>query len=355
MKKEIINFMLPEWKEARLRNWWKGGDQSTPCIAASVLKPDAELPQTESLETFWTDVDFIMDRKMAEIDQTIHYGCAVPHHYIDQGSSAMAGVLGCPLKFVDMETVWAHPRGKTLQVAFATTLHSETPVYARIRELTRRSAALAKGHHFVAHFALEGMSDLLAALYPIEEFLMDTLDEPEEMLRAVEHLSGLWLEAFRENQQLIDSSGNLGGIGWPGIWAPGSTFPLQEDVAYNLSPDQFRQFLIPALRKHMAAMECPFFHLDGIGMLPHLPALLELDELPVIQWVPGAGKWEVTQWFDVIRRITGAGKGIQLYVAADEVAPLVEAVGSNRLFLIIRDANHENMPGLLEQFPQEVF
>jgi hypothetical protein len=349
------NPILPEWKEARLRNWWKGGDQSAPCIAASVLKPDARLPQTDNLETFWTDVDFIIDRKMSEIDQTVHYGCAVPMHYIDQGSSAMAGVLGCPLEFVDMETVWAHPRGKTLKAAFETALDHRNPIYARIRDLTRRSAEQAKEHHFVAHFALEGMSDLLAALYPIEEFLMDTLDEPEEILRAIEHLSGLWLQAFRGNQGLIDLSGNPGGIGWPGIWAPGKTFPLQEDVAYNLSPDQFRQFLIPVLRKHMTAMDYPFFHLDGIGMLPHLPALLELDELPVIQWVPGAGKWDVAQWHGIIRRITGSGKSIQLYVAAKEVAPLVEAVGPDRLFLIIRDADHENMPCLLEQFRQEVF
>lgn len=345
--------ILPKWKEVRLRNWWAGGGQSTPCIAASVLKADAKLPQTESLETFWTDTDFIMGRAMAEIDQTAYYGCAVPCHYVDQGSSAMAGVLGCPLEFVDMETVWAHPRAQTLDIVFETALHPANPVYERIRELTRRSAEQAKDHHFLAHFALEGMSDLLAALYPIEEFLMDTLDRPDDILRACGHLNAIWLEAFADIQTRIDASGNPGGIGWAGVWAPGTTFPLQEDVAYNLSPDQFRQFLIPALHERMAAMDCPFFHLDGIGMLPHLPALLELDELPVIQWVPGAGKWQVDQWFDVIRAVTGAGKGLQLYVCAEEVEPLVKAVGPDHLFLIILDANPENMPLLMEQFPQE--
>lgn len=345
--------LLPAWKENRLRNWWNGGSQSTPCIAAPVLNDDANLPEPGSLEQFWTDTDFIIERKMAEIDQTTWYGCAVPYHYVDQGSSAMAGVLGCPLEFIDMETVWAHPRSDSLEVAFETGLDENVPVYARIREITRRTAALAKDHHFVAAFALEGMSDLLAALYPIENFLMDTLDRPTDLERGVEHLNALWLQAWTDIQELIAASGNPGGIGWPGVWAPGTTFPLQEDVAYNLSPDQFRQFCLPALRERIAAMDCPFFHLDGIGMLPHLPALLEIDDLPVIQWVPGAGKWQIDQWYDVIRQITGTGRSVQLYVNADEVAPLVDTLGPDRLYLVIQDATHENMQRLLDDFPQE--
>jgi hypothetical protein len=347
------NHLLPHWKEQRLRNWWVGGKQSAPCLAASVLKDDAKLPEARDLDQFWTDVDFIIERKMAEIEQTEYYGCAVPLHYVDQGSSAMAGVLGCPLEYIDMETVWAHPRGESLDVALETRLDPQQPVYARIREITRRSVALARDHHFVAAFALEGMSDLLAALYPIETFLMDTLDRPDDILRAVGHLNQLWFAAWTDIQELLAASGNPGGIGWAGVWAPGSTFPLQEDVAYNLSPDQFRAFCIPALRERIAAMDYPFFHLDGIGMLPHLPSLLEIDELPVIQWVPGAGKWEVSQWYHVIRQITDAGKSIQLFVDVDEVAPLVDTVGPDRLFLVISDATHEQMEALLKAFPQQ--
>ena len=118
MKSELV----PEWKARRLRNWWAGGRQATPCLAGWVLEPDARLPRAASLDQFWTDVDFILDRKMAELAQTTCYGCAVPYHYVDQGSSAMAGVLGCPLRFVDMETVWADPRGRALEVVFETRL-----------------------------------------------------------------------------------------------------------------------------------------------------------------------------------------------------------------------------------------
>lgn len=104
--------LLPEWKEKRLRNRWAGGSQATPCIAATVLPENAELPQAASLEQFWTDTDFIFERKMAEIEQSLYYGCAMPMHYVDQGSSAMAGVLGCPLELSIRKRSGRIPAGK---------------------------------------------------------------------------------------------------------------------------------------------------------------------------------------------------------------------------------------------------
>ncbi len=38
---------LPEWKETRLRNWWAGDAQDTPCIAGWVLDRNARLPEAK--------------------------------------------------------------------------------------------------------------------------------------------------------------------------------------------------------------------------------------------------------------------------------------------------------------------
>lgn len=346
--------LLPSWKEKRLCAWWAGENLGTPCLAGWVPDPGASLPEPTSLDQFWTDRDFIIERKMAEVENTRYYGCAVPYHYVDQGSSAMAGVLGCPLEFVDMETVWAHPKGDALEWVFETRLDPKVEVFDRILELTRRSTALAPGHHYVSIFALEGPTDLLAALYGIETFLVDTLTRPEDVGRAVAHLNQIWLEAFEQVQGIIREAGNPGEVGWPGVWSPGTSFPLQEDVAYNLPPDIFREYFLPALRERVAAMECPFFHLDGIGSIPHLPALLEIEELPVIQWVPGAGKERLDQWYDLIREILQAGRRVQLFGMAEEVAPLVEAVGPEGLYIRILDATDANMEKLLAEFPQHI-
>lgn len=284
---------LPRAVEDRLRNWWAGGAQKHPLILATTQRVNPVIPATDDLNRHWLDRDFIIERKLREIEATEYHGVAVPYHYVDHGSSAMAGVLGCPLVFVDQETIWANPRFESLDQVLDCPLGTASPVYAHITEITRRSVARARDHHFVAPFAMEGMSDLMAALYGGENFMMDLVERPEDVARAMGRLKEIWLRTWTEIQGLIARSGNRGGIGWVGIWAPGSTFPLQEDVAYSISAEMFRKFLIPHIRDQIAAMDCPFFHVDGIGMIPHVDALLEIRELKAINGnqVPAMNAW----------------------------------------------------------------
>ena len=344
--------LLPD-VEDRLRNWWAGGEQEHPLIHATVPREPAIIPSTTDLNHHWLDQNFIIERKLREIEAMEYYGVAVPYHYVDHGSSAMAGVLGCPLEFVDQETIWANPRFETLDQVLACDWSTLSPVYRHITEITQRSVALAKEHHFVAPFALEGMSDLMAALYGGENFMMDLVDRPADVMRAMERLKQIWLKTFAEISEVIAGTGNPGGIGWVGIWAPGTTFPLQEDVSYSISAEMFRTFLIPHIRDQIAAMDYPFFHVDGIGMIPHLDALLEIRELKAIQWQPGAGHERLDQWYALLRKITGAGKALQVYARAEEVEPLVRHIGADRLLVIIQGATHDEARQLTERYPCE--
>jgi hypothetical protein len=342
--------LLPGVVEERLRNWWNNGGQERPCILAAIPRPAADLRQADDLQRHWLDPDFIIGRKMREIDSMDYFGMAVPQHYVDHGSSAMAGVLGCPLEFVDRETIWAHPRFDSLDAMFDADIGTDGPVYDHIRDITRRSAALAKGHHFLAPFALEGLSDLMAALYGMENFLMDLLERPDDVARMMRRLNEIWLRTFSEIQGIIRESGNPGGIGWVGIWAPGSTFPLQEDVSYNFGPELFRKLLVPHIREQIAAMEYSFFHVDGVGMIPHLDALLEIPELRAIQWQPGAGKESLPQWYGLLRKILASGKSLQVYARAAEVDDLVRHVGADRLLIILQNPTREEALCLADKY-----
>ncbi len=342
--------LLPAEVEERLRCWWEGGEQEHPCILGRVLREDAALPEAPDLDRHWLDADFIMDRKMREIDATEHFGIAVPHHYVDHGSSAMAGVLGCPLQFVDKETIWAHPLFDSLDAVLDADLSTATPTYAHIREITRRSATLARGHHFVGTFALEGMSDLLAALYGIENFLVDLIDRPEDVARALTRLKEIWLATFADIRAVVHQSGNVGELSWTGIWAPGSTFPLQEDVSYNFSTEMFREFLVPHIRDQIDAMDYSFFHVDGTGMIPHLDALLEIPNLKAVQWQPGAGKERLDQWHELLKKILASGKSLQVFAKADEVDDLVRAIGGRRLLVLLLDPTREECLRLAEKY-----
>jgi hypothetical protein len=339
-------------KQKLLENWWDFGPQENPLLSIQVLKDDHHvLPDTDDLEKYWTDVDFIMDRVIKTIDNTNYYGVAMPYHYIDFSACAMPCSLGGRLEYVNRDTVWSHPVFDHLEDILNVKLSENNIAYRSQIETTRRSVLIAKDHHFVSPWALGGILDIISGLYPTEQLLMDLVLNPEKVKRVVDYLMGVWLDEFEYDTKLIETSGNYGHVCcWTGIWAPGTTFPIQEDFAYMISPDMFRGFCLPNIVKMIEAMDYPLFHLDGIGMLGHLDMLLEIDKLKAVQWQPGAGKERLDQWYDVIRKILAAGKSCQVFADPDEIEALAANAGTRGLLAIVKNADNTQAQRLVEKY-----
>lgn len=338
--------------QARLENWWEHGDQEMPLILTSVRDENIPLPDTDDLETYWYDVDWRIAREMRAIDSTRYYGVALPGHFPSLGSSSMAGVLGACMEALDKRTMWPHAVYQNIEQLLEVDLDPTNRCYRTILELTRRSVALSKGHHYVAPYALEGVSDLIAALYGIENYMIDLLTRPAEVMRASEHIKQLWLRAFAEVEGIIAQGGNAGGIGWAGIWAPGTTFPLQEDITYMMSPSLYRTFILPHVYDMVDAMDYAMYHLDGAGAIPHLDALLQIPKLRAIQWVPGPGQERISLWYDLIRRILEAGKSVEVFCESDEIDALVSHVGAKGLLIGVSVAGDQEAAQLMDKFWQ---
>jgi hypothetical protein len=337
--------------QARLENWWEYGDQEHPCVLYTSSSPSPlPIPDTDDLRAWWTDVDFIVERQMRQLDAQVFYGQSVPCHYVNLGSSAMAGILGARMEYLDKRTVWAHPTLTSIEQIMDVDVDRDGLYYRVLRETTERSVALAQDHHYVSHFALCGMTDTCAALYGTENMLVDMATRPEPIALAMEHLKRIWVQVFSEFQSILDQSGNRGSIGWAGIWAPGSTFPIQEDRSYMISGEMFRQYCLPHVVDMVDAMDYPFYHLDGEPALAHLEYLLEIPALRVIQWVPGWGQERLDQWYEVIRRILEAGKSVQVFGRVGEVDDLLENVGTRGVLIGITGSDLEEVEPLLERF-----
>jgi hypothetical protein len=153
---------------------------------------------------------------------------------------------------------------------------------------------------------------------------------------------------------LIESAGNPGNINWMSIWAPGRTCTTQEDISYMLSPRMFNEFCLPPLIDLIDWIEYPMYHLDGFGAVSHLPALLSIPRLRAIQWVPGAGRESVRQWYPLIRRILEGGKSVEVFACYDEIDELVKAVGSRGLLIYCGGVTPEQAEELLVKYPQDV-
>ncbi len=352
MNNNFFETKLPKIQD-KLSNWWEFGDQKNPCILIT-LPPENNtlLPDTNDLDKWWRDTDFTIDRQMILMEQQRYFGQAVPFHYIDCSSSAMAGVLGARMQLVNKETMWAYPCFESVEEVIEMPLARDTFWYQQAKTLTERSVDLAYDHHFVSLFAMEGITDILAGLYGTENFLVDLISKPEQVKTAAELVKGYWIDLFKEFQAYLNRTGNRGHIGWAGIWAPGSHFPLQEDFSYMISNEMFREFVLPHLLDMIDVMEYPLYHLDGIGAIPHLDTLLQIRKLKAIQWVPGAGKERLSQWYELIRKILAGGKSVQVFADVDEIDDLVAQVGARGLLVTVQNADAEQAQKIIDKYSE---
>ena len=91
-----------------------------------------------------------------------------------------------------------------------------------------------------------------------------------------------------------------------------------------VSPDMFRDFFLDDLAEYCRMLDYPVYHLDGPGAVKHLDSILEISDLRVIQWTPGAGAAPLSHWIPMLREIQAAGKGIFLYANPNELDLLME-------------------------------
>ena len=94
------------------------------------------------------------------------------------------------------------------------------------------------------------------------------------------------------------------------------------------------------------------YHLDSAGALSHLDTLLSIPHLRAIQWVPGAGREEIPQWYELIRHILAGGKLVQVFAKLNEIDNLVKKVGARGLLIHTRVSSPQEAEALLEEYPQ---
>lgn len=210
----------------------------------------------------------------------------------------------------------------------------------------------AQGRYLVGFPDLIENVDTLAQLRDPELLLIDMIERPEWVERMVEEVNQAYFQCFDAiRERVADASG---GNAWTAfaLWGPGRTAKVQCDFSCMISPAMFQRFVLPALDRQCRWLDYAMYHLDGTQALSQLDNLLSIDALSAIEWTPQAGLpgGGSPRWFDLYRRIRAAGKSVQAVgVAYDEVEPLLDAVGSEGMFVMTSAPNETAARRLLDR------
>ena len=247
------------------------------------------------------------------------------------GPGSLAAILGGVFEGGD-DTIWIHPDP---DYSDDFTFDDRHPNWLLHKDLLQACKAKARGNYFVGMPDLmEGM-DVLAAMKGTDKVLLDTVTQPEVLERQMQTINDIYFRVFDELYDIIREGDEMA-FCYFSSWAPGKMTKLQSDISTMISTDDYRRFVQPFIREQCQRIPYTLYHLDGVGAMHHLPALLEIDELNAIQWTPGVGQPQggSPKWYDLYKRILDAGKSVMAcWVNVDELRPLLKAIGTEGIHL----------------------
>ena len=333
----------------RVEAWWNHEviDRAVVQVTAPLGSDSDDREQdVDDLEGYFTDPDVVIARTEKQLARTYFGGEAfpvaagVPISFV----SILASYLGCPVSFVNRNTVWCKPIIENLKNLPDLSFDPENRWWKSSKHLMECFVKRAEGYH-VCIPDLNGPTEVLARLRGTERLALDFVDNPEYIKPAVDSITEAWFRYWREATKITQKT--EGYFYWMGIWSDRPSIDLQSDFSCMISPEMFREYFLPSIETQTHMVERTIYHLDGPDAVRHLDALLELPALDGIQWVPGAGAKPTVDWIPLLRRIQDAGKLVLAYCRKENIETLLKELNAEGLMLVTSCSSVEEARSLL--------
>ena len=309
------------------------------CIAFTVPRQtegkEMEM-QTDGLEEnliqSYTDPYYVTARHKKIFAETSYYGDAIPRIYPQFGVAGFAQYLGSVPTYMP-DTIWL---SETLSEPDASQIIFHPEVYEKHLNYVKELVNLSNNQYLITMPSNNGVLDGLAILRGTDSLLMDLLEEPEFVKEAVRNLCEVqkktfpgFFEAIREN--------NDGGSShsWMYVWCPKRVLQLQCDFSVMISPEAYKEFVLPELEAAAEWTDYAVYHLDGQEQIRHLDYILSVDAINMIQWTAVAGQPPASEFIPVFQKMQKHGKGLVLMLQPWEVEKVVTELSSEGLHLVV--------------------
>ena len=323
------------WPEARerLTALWERRRMDRPCLAVTAPsgKDAVGPPPPQTPEQRWLDPQWLVADALAHIENTWWGGESIPSYL------ALAGwgvCLGARPKFDD-HTIWF----ETVPVDFSRppsfSFDPQDPWFRRYEAVYMALAKAAGQDEFLVGLpCLLPANDLLSMLLGTELFLTSLLDHPEWMRSALAQAARATAAGRKYLRERLAAKHDFwyGIAGWMTLWAPEPYLAMQSDVSCMLSPEMFDEFILPELELSGREFGALWYHLDGGNARQHLPRLLSLPYLRVLQYTPAPCEPpNGVEHLEFYRKIQAAGKIVHIQAPKAQVLALAKALDPSLL------------------------
>lgn len=305
--------LKPDFDRARAHwdRFWRGEGTDRPPIRIVLPKPGSVVPLApHPYAVPHGDLEQAAVQTLAWAAAQDWLGEAVPGCLITFAPDHFAMLLGAEMTYDDgshsgTPTVWIQPFLEEYDTPIR--FRPECRWWERTVHCIRSFRRVCDGHLVVAGPNLQGGLDALAAIRGPERLLMDLLDCPADVHRALAQIDRALVEVRAALAAELDLA-RWGSVTRHGTYGSGLVDVPQCDFSAMIGGEAFREFELPSLTRECAGAQGNLYHLDGKEAVHHLPALATIPHIHTIQWQPGAAG-AGQDWSALFRRIDELGLG----------------------------------------------
>ncbi|MHC4563803.1 MAG: hypothetical protein ACYS8X_13675 [Planctomycetota bacterium] len=325
----------------RMTAWWNREDIGRPAMqvygppADPPIEPTPELNVPESVSSpnyTIQDFDYRIRYAIHSVRIYQYFIDACPRTGAEVAPNALALFLGS--RGVEAEgTVWCEPIFDKPEDAHFE-LREDNVYWDFSWRLANEIKQVGEGK-FMQEFPdlIEGL-DTLAALRGTQTLMMDLVDRPDWVHECLGKISQCWRVVYDKFYDLVEDETG-GSCFW--AWAPGRMVKLQCDFSAMISPEMFGEFMVPVLDDLSSYTDYSMYHWDGPGEIPHHDHLLSIENLDVLQWVPGPGDppCDAPAYWSMYHKTVDAGKRMLIGASMEGLPALKREFGEKLKDFII--------------------
>ena len=347
--------------QARNEAFWCGQLEEYPLMWITVPKarPGKVVAEPGNEEELWTNPDYIIESTEAQLSRTYYAGDALPVYNPWLGPDQFAGWLGADLILRPREhnTSWVVPFIEDWDKHSEFHIDPDNRWWKLYLKILQLSAEAGKDKWVTGFPDLHTGIDALSAMRGVERLLVDLLDRPAIIHRAMRQMTDLWKYVVDVVWETIGPAGQ-GSSQWTLGWSAKRFLCIgQMDFTCMIGPAMYQEFCAQDLVECCEYVDYTLYHLDGPGAISHLSRICSVGSLNSIQWIPGAGAPPPSHWIGLLREMQKNGKSVQVWPLLnctvdelqEEVAVLCRELDPTRLFIVAEVDSIERADALLAE------
>lgn len=371
--------MLGNWERIKeyYKAWWNCEVLDKVPIWAAAPRDDHQSRKILSGKGLWIreeekfSKEKIINHAEKFLQATFYGGVGFPCYWPNFGTDVFSAYMGAELEFSALfppvltgpmmieEGVspvswakWNNVILKDYSDLSTIQIKQDNIYWQKTKEFVSYALERSQADYIVGSTDIHPSMDSLAVLrgHP-EQLCLDLIEDPEGVKKAMKLLWEAWLKTYEETYYQIAAQQQEGTSAWINLWAPGKSYPVQDDLTLMISPAHYEEFFLEELVNEINYLDCSIYHLDGPDALQHLNMILDIPSLNAVQWVAGAAENEqgVRKWIPIYKKIQAKSKAVIVYCQPDEIDFVIENLDPKGLMISVSFSSEKEARNLLSE------